>query len=218
MSSLNQILDFFLHLDQYLNFLIQTYGGLTYAILFGIIFAETGLVIAPILPGDSLLFGAGAFAALGSLDVWMLFFLLTTAAILGDSVNYWIGYHLGPKVFKKENSRFFKKEYLEQTEKFYQKHGGKTIIIARFMPIIRTFAPFVAGIGKMHYTQFISYNILGGILWIGLFTFGGYFFGNVPIIKNNFTVVILAIIVLSILPGIYKFIQHRLRHPESPNN
>jgi len=201
--------DIFMHLDRHLGAVIQAYGLWTYLILFLIIFCETGLVVTPILPGDSLLFAAGAFAAVGALDVKWLFILLTIAAIAGDTLNYGIGKYLGPKVFHKENVRFLNREYLDRTHRFYEKHGGKTIIIARFMPIIRTFAPFVAGIGTMSYMRFISYNVVGGIVWIASFVFGGYFFGNIPIVKRNFTLVILAIIFLSVLPGIIEFARHR---------
>ncbi len=209
-------LDFIIHIDKYLNQIIQSLGFGTYVILFLIIFAETGLVVTPFLPGDSLLFAAGAFAALGSLNVLILFFSLIIAAIIGDSLNYKIGKHLGKKVFK-EDSKYFKKEYLIRTEKFYEKHGAKTIIIARFMPIIRTFAPFVAGIGSMKYKRFITYNIFGAILWVGLFVFGGYYFGNLPTVKKNFTLVILIIIILSILPGIIAFLKHKLNKSEATN-
>jgi len=198
-----------MHLDKHLNTVIQNYGTWTYLILFLIIFCETGLVVTPILPGDSLLFAAGAFAAIGSLDPVWLFVLLTIAAVAGDTLNYGIGHFLGPKVFQQEDSRFFKKEYLERTHRFYERHGGKTIIIARFMPIIRTFAPFVAGVGSMTYLSFISYNVIGGVLWIGLFIFGGYIFGNIPAVKHNFTLVILGIILVSILPGVIEFLRHR---------
>lgn len=209
MEIFSQFINFILHIDKYLFQIIQTYGILTYAFLFGIIFLETGLVITPFLPGDSLLFVAGTFAATNSLQIHWLVLSLSVAAILGDTVNYWIGHHFGPRVFNKENSRFFKKEYLEKTREFYFKHGGKTIILARFVPIIRTFAPFVAGVGKMHYSQFLSYNIVGGLLWVGLFTLGGYWFGNLPIIKNNFHIVIVVIIFLSILPGLIEFLKHK---------
>jgi membrane-associated protein len=200
-----------MHLDKHLGSVIQSYGIWTYLILFLIIFCETGLVITPILPGDSLLFAAGAFAAIGALEVMWLFVLLTIAAIGGDTINYWIGKYMGPKIFHKEKVRFLNREYLDRTHQFYERHGGKTIIIARFMPIIRTFAPFVAGIGRMTYLHFISYNVIGGIIWIASFVFGGYFFGNIPVVKRNFTLVIMAIIVLSIMPGIIEFLRHRYR-------
>lgn len=209
MDILLSFVDFFLHLDVYLNILITSYGPWVYAILFLIIFAETGFVITPFLPGDSILFAAGAFAANGSLHVGWLFILLTVAAILGDSLNYWVGRSLGPRVFK-ENVRFLKKEYLARTEVFYEKHGGKTIILARFMPIIRTFAPFIAGIGKMNYHRFLAYNIFGGILWIGLFVFAGYFFGNIPAVKENFEYVIFGIIIVSLVPGVIHYIQNKV--------
>ena len=209
MELLTNFIDIFMHLDKHLNTVIQNYGTWTYLILFLIIFCETGLVVTPILPGDSLLFAAGAFAAIGSLDPVWLFVLLTIAAVAGDTLNYGIGHFLGPKVFQQEDSRFFKKEYLERTHRFYERHGGKTIIIARFMPIIRTFAPFVAGVGSMTYLSFISYNVIGGVLWIGLFIFGGYIFGNIPAVKHNFTLVILGIILVSILPGVVEFLRHR---------
>jgi len=209
MELIKTFFDIFMHLDKHLGGVIQAYGVWTYLILFLIIFCETGLVVTPILPGDSLLFAAGAFAAVGALEVKWLFILLTIAAVAGDTLNYWIGSYMGPKVFHKENVRFLNREYLDRTHRFYEKHGGKTIIIARFMPIIRTFAPFVAGIGTMSYPRFISYNVVGGIFWIASFVFGGYFFGNIPMVKRNFTLVILAIIFLSILPGIIEFARHR---------
>lgn len=181
----------------------------TYAILFAIIFCETGLVITPFLPGDSLLFAAGSFAAVGALNEMWLFWLLSLAAFLGDTVNYWIGAYIGPKVFHKEHVRFLNKEYLNRAHQFYEKYGGKTIIIARFVPIIRTFAPFVAGIGKMTYWRFISYNIFGGILWVASFVFAGYYFGNIPLVKNNFTFVIFAIIIISVIPAVVEYFRHR---------
>ena len=211
MELVKTFFDIFMHLDKHLGAVIQAYGTWTYLILFLIIFCETGLVVTPILPGDSLLFAAGAFAAIGALEVMWLFILLSIAAIAGDTVNYGIGSFMGPKVFHKENVRFLNREYLDRTHQFYERHGGKTIIIARFMPIIRTFAPFVAGIGKMTYVRFISYNVVGGIAWIAVFIFGGYYFGNIPVVKRNFTLVILAIILLSILPGIIEFVRHRFR-------
>jgi membrane-associated protein len=190
---------------------IQSYGIWTYLILFMIIYCETGLVVTPILPGDSLLFAAGAFAATGAFHVTGLAALLITAAILGDTTNYFIGAFLGEKVYEKENLRFMNREYLDRTHAFYVKHGGKTVIIARFMPIIRTFAPFVAGVGAMGYPRFIVYSISGGILWISTFVFGGYFFGNIPMVKRNFTLVVFAIIFVSILPGLIGFLRHRFR-------
>ena len=211
MELLANFIDIFIHLDKHLNTIIQSYGTWTYAILFLIIFCETGLIVMPILPGDSLLFAAGSFAALGSLDPVWLFGLLTIAAILGDAVNYRVGHYIGPKVFHLEDSRIFKKEYLERTHRFYEKHGGKTIIIARFMPIIRTYAPFVAGVGSMKYTSFFAYNVVGAIFWVGIFVFGGFLFGNIPAVKNNFTLVILIIIFLSILPGIVAFLRHNYK-------
>jgi membrane-associated protein len=212
MEIIQTFIEYFLHLDQHLNVVIQTYGVWTYLILFLIIFCETGLVVTPILPGDSLLFAAGAFAALGALNVETLLILLGIAAVAGDTVNYWIGHYVGPKVFH-QNVRFLKKEYLDRTHEFYERHGGKTIIIARFMPIIRTFAPFVAGVGSMTYPRFIAYNVIGGAAWIALFVLGGYYFGNIPAVKHNFTLVILAIIFISILPGIIEFVRQRYRTP-----
>ena len=209
MEFLHQIIDLFLHLDKHLGEIIRQYGTWTYLILFVIIFCETGFVVTPFLPGDSLLFACGAFAATGALDVWWICILLSIAAIAGDTVNYWIGAYIGPKAFKKEDSRFFKKQHLIRTHEFYEKYGGKTIIIARFMPIIRTFAPFVAGIGKMSYGKFLTYNVDGGLLWIFSFTFLGYFFGNLPVVKKNFTLVILAIIILSVLPSVIEVVRHR---------
>jgi membrane-associated protein len=208
---IKNFIELFLHLDKHLNVIIQNYGVWTYLLLFLVIFCETGLVVTPLLPGDSLLFAAGTFAALGSLEVGWLFVLLSVAAIAGDTVNYWIGHYVGPKVFHKEDVRFLNRKYLDRTHEFYEKHGGKTIIIARFIPIIRTFAPFVAGIGKMTYGRFISYNVLGGLAWIAIFVFGGYYFGNLPFVKRNFTLVILAIIFISVLPGVIEFLSHRYR-------
>ena len=199
----------FMHLDKYLGSVIQNYGAWTYLILFLIIFCETGLVVTPILPGDSLLFAIGAFAGLGYLDIKLTLLLLAAAAILGDSVNYSVGRYLGPRVFSYKDSRIFKKEYLEKTHGFYEKYGGKTIIIARFVPIVRTFAPFVAGVGSMTYAKFISYNVIGGLLWVSVVTLAGYFFGNIPAVKHNFTAVIMGIIVVSMLPGIIEYVRHR---------
>jgi len=206
---INFFIDFVLHLDRHLDLIIQQYGTWTYLLLFLIIFCETGLVVTPILPGDSLLFTAGTFAARGSLKVEILFLLLGIAAVGGDTVNYWIGHILGPKVFYQEKSRFFKKEYLDRTHAFYEKYGAVTIIIARFMPIIRTFAPFVAGIGSMSYLKFITYNVIGGVGWILIVISGGYFFGNIPIVKRNFTIVVMAIIFISVLPAIIEYLRQR---------
>jgi len=201
-------MDIFINLDKHLSAVIMEYGVVTYAILFIIIFCETGLVVTPFLPGDSLLFAAGTFAALGALNIVWLFCLLLLAAMSGNTTNYWIGYFVGPKIFHKEDVRFLNKAYLERTRQFYEKHGGRTIIIARFMPIIRTFAPFVAGIGKMTYTRFISYDIVGGATWVGACVFSGYLFGNIQVVKRNFSLVILVIIFISVLPGLIGFIRH----------
>lgn len=200
------LVDLFLHLDKHLSVVIETYGGWTYLLLFLIIFMETGLVVTPFLPGDSLIFAAGTFAGLGALNVHLLFVLLASAAILGDTVNYWIGHAIGPRAFS-GNIRFLKKEYLDRTHEFYEKHGGKTIILARFIPIIRTFAPFVAGVGEMTYWRFISYNVFGGIFWVALFTYGGYFFGNLKFVQDNFSFVVLAIILISVMPGVVEFLK-----------
>lgn len=212
MELLASFIEIFLHLDKHLNVVIQSYGVWTYLILFLIVFCETGLVVTPLLPGDSLLFAAGSFAALGSLDVRWLFLLLCVAAILGDTLNYYIGWFMGPKVFHKTNSRIFKKEYLDKTHKFYEKYGGKTIILARFVPIVRTFAPFVAGVGTMSYSRFAAFNITGGIAWVGIFVFAGFYFGGLPIVKHNFSIVILVIIFISILPGLIEYVRHK-RNP-----
>lgn len=198
-------IDFFLHLDKHLVELVQNYGTATYWILFLIIFCETGLVVTPILPGDSLLFATGAIAALGSLNIHVIVGLLIVAAVLGDGVNYWIGSKLGMKVFENKNSRIFKQEYLKKTQSFYDRYGGKTIVIARFVPIVRTFAPFLAGIGSMSYAKFAMYNITGAILWISSITYAGYFFADHEIVKKNFSLVILGIIVVSLLPAVIEF-------------
>ncbi len=209
MELIKSLIDILLHLDVHMDLVIRNYGFWTYGILFVIIFLETGLVVTPFLPGDSLLFAAGTFAALGSLDVTWVIILLAIAAIAGDTANYWIGHAAGPKVFTQEKSRLFNKKHLIRTHEFYEKYGGKTIIIARFVPIVRTFAPFVAGIGSMTYGRFIAYNILGGVGWVVILVFGGYFFGNIPFIKNNFSFAIGAIIFLSILPAIIELLWHR---------
>jgi membrane-associated protein len=201
--------DVVVHLDQHLLDLTQTYGVWVYAILFLVIFSETGFVVTPFLPGDSLLFVLGTLAAAGALDIGLLIMLLTFAAIAGNQVNYAIGRYLGPKVFKPGGARFLKPEYLERTHRFFEKHGGKTIIITRFVPIVRTYAPFVAGVGAMEPGRFTAYNVVGGVLWIVSLTLAGYFFGNFPIVKNNLTFVIFSIIFLSILPGIIEYLRHK---------
>lgn len=218
MSWFQQIVDLFLHLDRHLNEMVNACHYWSYVVLFIIIFCETGVVILPFLPGDSLLFACGALAATDNayLNVWWMFILLSVAAIIGDSVNYQIGHYIGPKVFTQKHRRWLKKEHLDRTHNFYEKHGGKTIIIARFIPIIRTFAPFVAGIGAMTYGKFLLYNIVGGVLWVGSFLGLGYFFGNLPLVKRNFTLVILAIIVISVLPGVVEFIRNQRRPKTTP--
>jgi len=205
---MRELIDIFLHIDELLKQIIGTYQGWTYLLLFLVIFLETGLVVTPFLPGDSLLFAAGTFAALGSLNVVWLIILLSAAAILGDTVNYWIGHFVGPRAFS-GNIRFLKKEYLDRTHAFYEKHGGKAIILARFIPIVRTFAPFVAGIGAMTYSHFITYNVVGGILWVCLFTLGGYFFGTQRLVQENFELVVVAIVGISVMPMLVEFARYR---------
>lgn len=210
------LLELFLHLDRYLSQALQEHGLWVYPILFLIIFCETGLVVTPFLPGDSLLFAAGSIMTAGSLrTAGLLFVILSVAAILGDTLNYWIGAKIGPRVFHKEKSRWFNPRHLQRTHKFYEKYGPETIIIARFVPIIRTFAPFVAGIGKMTYLRFLSYNVLGGILWVAVFIFGGFFFGNLPIVKNHFSIVIIAIIIISLIPAVIEFIRQYRKKPDN---
>jgi membrane-associated protein len=209
MEFLKKILDIALHLDKYLSAVIQQYGLWTYAILFLIIFIETGFVVLPFLPGDSLLFAAGTFAALKALKVGWLILALSAAAIIGDTVNYWVGHHVGPKVFCRDDARFFKKEYLDRTHAFYEKHGGKTIIIARFVPIIRSFAPFVAGIGRMSYGRFLAFNVVGGVGWVVLLVGAGYFFGNIPLVKNNYSIAIITVIAISTVPIVVEWVRHR---------
>ena len=208
MEVIKFLIDFVLHLDVYLSEIIRDYGSWTYAILFLVIFMETGFVVTPFLPGDSLLFAAGTFAALGALNPIYLFLLLVVAAILGDTINYSIGAYIGPRAFSGD-IKFLKKEHLDKTQAFYEKHGGKMIILARFIPIIRTFAPFVAGIGTMRYRNFILFNIVGGITWVAIFISLGYFFGNIPFVQKNFELVILAIIFISFLPPIWEVIKAR---------
>jgi membrane-associated protein len=205
-----RLVDFILHVHKHLQKLAADYGLWVYGILFVIVFCETGLVVLPLLPGDSLLFAAGSLAAApdSRLSPHLLFLLMWAAAVLGDTVNYWIGHKIGPKAFHAENARFFKRKYLDKTHAFYVKYGGKTIVLARFIPIIRTFAPFVAGIGEMPYTRFIVYNIVGGLLWVALFVYGGYYFGRLPMVEENFSLVILAIIVISITPPIIEYLRH----------
>jgi len=215
MGLINNFIDFILHLDKYLSIVIQNYGATTYFILFLIVFAETGFVVTPFLPGDSLLFAAGTFAAMGALNLFWAFAVLGAAAILGDSINYSIGKFLGKKVLERHNG-FIKKEHIEKTRKFYEKYGAKTIVLARFVPIVRTFAPFVAGIGRMNYFKFLLYNVVGGILWVALFVFGGYYFGNIPVIKRNFTIVIFIIIIASVIPIIWEYWKHKRMKNKKP--
>lgn len=210
MEIISDLISFILHIDQHLRELASQYGGWLYAILFLIVFCETGLVVTPFLPGDSLLFAAGSLTALAdsAMNIHLLFLLLTSAAILGDTVNYAAGQYFGEKVFS-PNARVLKQAYLERTHAFFERHGGKTIVIARFVPIIRTFAPFVAGAGRMTYRNFLFYNVTGAIAWTSSFLYGGYFFGNLPFVRQNFTLVILAIIILSIMPGVIEFWRQR---------
>ncbi len=216
MEFLQSFVNLILHLDTYLVDLVNQYGILTYVILFAIVFAETGLVLMPFLPGDSLLFAAGAIAALGSFQIGIVVAILIAAAILGDTVNYWIGHFFGRKIVDNPKIPFINQEHIDKTEQFYKKYGGKTIILARFVPIVRTFAPFVAGVGTMNYKKFITYNIIGGVLWVTLFTFAGYFFGNMEFIKENFHYAVIFIIVISILPIVYEYIQHK-KNPDVPS-
>jgi membrane-associated protein len=199
MEIFKMLLDFFLHIDKNLAVITAQYGMLTYGILFLVIFMETGFVVTPFLPGDSLLFAAGALSAMGSFNILILYGLMLIAAIAGDTVNYWLGSLLGREVFD-GRSKLFKKAHLDQAEKFYEKHGGKAIVLARFVPIVRTFAPFVAGVSKMHYGKFISYNVIGGFAWVSLFVFSGFWFGNIPFVKDNFHYVVLVIILISVVP------------------
>lgn len=211
MELLATFIDIVLHLDKHLQVLVAQYGAWVYLILFVIVFCETGLVVTPFLPGDSLLFVAGTVAAAGGMDVHLLVVLLIVAAVLGDTVNYWIGNYLGPRVFHDQDSRWLNRKHLERAHAFYERHGGKTIVIARFVPIIRTYAPFVAGIGAMSYARFVAYNVGGAALWVASLAYAGYFFGNLPIVKNNLTLVIISIIILSIMPGVIEYLRHRSR-------
>jgi membrane-associated protein len=210
MDAILSLVDFILHIDVHLVRIVQDYGTWTYGVLAAIVFAETGLVVTPFLPGDSLLFAAGALAATTVLDVGILFLLLTAAAILGDAVNYWVGSRVGTKLFD-GRIPYLKQEHLDRTHAFYEKYGGKAIVIARFVPIVRTVAPFVAGCGSMTYTRFAMYNVLGGILWIGSMLFGGYLFGNIPVVRDNFGLVVIAIIVISLIPMIVELVKPRLK-------
>jgi membrane-associated protein len=211
MEVIAQLVDLLLHLDQYLTVFLQQHGAWVYVLLFMIVFAETGLVVTPFLPGDSLLFVAGALAAAGGMDVGFLCLLLTTAAVTGDNVNYWFGRYVGPRVFSREDSAVFNRRHLDMTRAFYDRHGGKTVVIARFLPIVRTFAPFVAGVGHMPYGRFLAFSVGGGIFWVTSLTLLGYFFGNLPFVKQNLSIAILVIILLSITPGIIAFLRHRRR-------
>lgn len=208
MSIITSIISFILHIDAHLIEITSQYGLLTYVILFLIVFAETGFVVTPFLPGDSLLFAAGAIAALGSLNIGIIWFVLLIAAILGDTVNYWIGHFFGQKIVANKYIPI-QQTHIDQTQEFYKKHGGKTIILARFVPIVRTFAPFVAGVGKMDYRQFITYNIVGALLWVTLVTLAGYFFGNIPVVRDNFSLVVIMIVLISVLPVIYEALKSR---------
>ncbi|WP_411706220.1 DedA family protein [Edaphovirga cremea] len=211
MEFIHFVIDFILHIDVHLAELVAQYGVWIYGILFLILFCETGLVVTPFLPGDSLLFVAGALAALpsNSIDVHLMVFLMVCAAILGDAVNYTIGRLFGEKLFSNPNSKIFRRSYLDKTHKFYEKHGGKTIILARFVPIVRTFAPFVAGMGHMSYRHFAAYNVIGALLWVLLFTYAGYLFGDLPVVQENLKLLIVAIILVSILPGVIEIWRHR---------
>ena len=209
MEILKNLLDVLFHLREHIGDLISHYGPHIYTLFFLVIFCETGLVLTPFLPGDSLLFTAGAFAALGQLNVWFMFVLLSAAAILGDTVNYWIGHYLGPKVFKWEKSRFFNPDHIKRTHAFYEKYGAKTIILARFVPIVRTFAPFVAGIGAMTYGQFFLYNVIGGLAWVAICLFAGFWFGNIPWVARHFEIVVVGIIFVSLVPIFYEFWKNR---------
>lgn len=210
MSVTSALIDFILHIDQHLQFIVAHYGIWIYAILFLLIFCETGLVVTPFLPGDSLLFAAGSIAAVGEMNVHLMVALLLIAAIVGDAVNFALGKYFGQRLFSNPQSKIFKQIYLHKTQEFYQKHGGKTIIIARFMPIVRTFAPFVAGMGHMHYGHFIRYNCIGAVIWVVLFSYAGYFFGNLPIIKQNLSLALIIIIAISLLPAVIEILRHKL--------
>ncbi len=210
------IIDYILHLDRHLNVVLESVGMWSYLLFFAIIFAETGLVVTPFLPGDSLVFTLGTLAATGSLNIGWLFVILSAAAILGDSANYAVGKYFGSIILRKQGAWFLKKEHIERTHRFYEKYGSKTIVLARFVPVVRTFAPFVAGVGRMSYAHFLTYNVIGGLLWITLFVFGGYFFGNIPVVKKNFGLVIIVIIILSILPAVIEIWKEKRRSSVCP--
>ena len=210
MTSLHTFVDFVLHLDRHLAGIIHDYGTWTYGILCLIVFCETGLVVLPLLPGDSLLFAAGSFAAIGSLNPWLLFALLASAAVIGDNVNYWVGRHVGPPAFS-GRLRLLKPAHLDRTRDFFARHGSRAIILARFVPIVRTFTPFVAGVGEMPYLRFLTFDIAGGVLWVGLFTSAGYFFGNLPAVRHNFSLVVMAIVALSVVPIAVEVARERRR-------
>lgn len=212
------IIDFILHIDKYLKIIIESFGIWSYLILFLIVFCETGLVVTPFLPGDSLIFAAGAFAAIGSFDVSLLILVFCSAAIIGDNVNYWIGHFVGPKIFHRENVRFLNRKHLDRTHEFYEKYGAMTVILARFTPIIRTFMPFVAGIGRMTYPRFLIFDVIGGIAWPAIFIALGYFFGNLPFVKKYFSLVILAIVIISVTPIMYEIVKMRLKKKGAQNN
>lgn len=211
MEIISYFIDFILHIDAHLGEIISKYGTETYLILFIIIFCETGLVVTPFLPGDSLIFAGATFATIGSLNVFVLFFIVLIAAVLGDTVNYHIGKFFSNKLYKLDNNRFIKKAYIDKTQSFFEKHGGKSIVLARFVPIVRTFAPFVAGIGTMSYKHFLGYNFLGAFLWVSLFTIAGYFFGNIPFVKDNFSIIIIAIIFISVLPPFIIYLKNKFK-------
>jgi membrane-associated protein len=211
MELIGDFVDFIIHLDRYLSYILENFGVWCYLLFFVIIFAETGLVVTPFLPGDSLLFALGTFAAVGSLNVAWVFIILSAAAVLGDNANYVIGKYFGSLILKRQGAWFLKKEHIDRTHKFYERYGAKTIVLARFVPIVRTFAPFVAGVGKMGYTRFFAYNVIGGVLWITVFVFGGFFFGNIRIIRENFTLTIFAIIIISILPAVIEVLKEARR-------
>ena len=210
MEVITGLIDFIVHIDTHMGEIISYYGTETYLILFIIIFCETGLVVTPFLPGDSLIFAASTFASLGSLNIFTLFIVILLAAVLGDTVNYHIGKYFSNKLYKLENNRFIKKEYIDKTQHFFERHGGKSIVLARFVPIVRTFAPFVAGIGHMSYKHFLSYNVVGAIAWVLLFTITGYFFGNIPFVRDNFSVIIIAIIFISVMPPFIIYLKNKL--------